>query len=199
MCVIVIVMQNNHPIAILLRGLPGSGKTYIATRLQAALGKDNVVMLDPDAIDITSKEYREHVKTQVAEGVDESLHLYRFSRAKAYQGIEDNKILMWNQPFTNLEIFNKMVGRLKDHAAAHDKQMPIIVVEVEIDPSLAKARVEARKKSGGHGPSEKTWKRFVNDYKSFADDGYKTVTVYGDDEVSASVLKIEGALHALLK
>lgn len=194
----IIIMKTNNPIAILVRGLPGSGKTYIAIRLQEALGKDNVVMLDPDTIDTNSKEYREHVKAQIAEGVDESLHLYRFSRAKAYQGIEDNKILMWNQPFTNLDIFNKMVGRLKDHASAHSKQMPILVVEVEIDPSLAKARVEARKKAGGHGPSEETWKRFIRDYKSFTEDGYDTVTVYGDDEVSASVSKIEKALQELL-
>ncbi|CAN5656934.1 hypothetical protein BH23PAT2_BH23PAT2_05910 [soil metagenome] len=191
-------MEKNHPIAILVRGLPGSGKTYIATKLQDKLGNDRVVMCDPDAIDTNTKEYRDHVKAQIAEGVDESLHLYRFSRARAYQGIEDNKIIMWNQPFTNLEIFNKMVGRLTDHAATHNKHLPILVVEVEIDPSKARARVEERKKAGGHGPSEETWKRFVNDYKSFATDGYNTVTAYGDDEVSVSVSKVEEALRELL-
>lgn len=192
------IMKNNHPIVILVRGLPGSGKTYVATKLQEALGKDSVVMLDPDGIDTNSEEYREHVKAQIAEGVDESLHLYRFSRARAYQGIEDNKIIIWNQPFTNLEIFNKMVVRLKDHAAAHNKYMPILVVEVELDHKIAKERMLARKKAGGHGPSEGTWTRFVKDYKSFADDGYSTVTVHGDDDVLESVSRIQKALHSLL-
>lgn len=191
-------MKNTHPIAILVRGLPGSGKTYIATKLQEKLGNDQVVMCDPDGIDTNSKEYREHVKTMVDEGVDDSLHLYRFSRARAYKGIEDNKIIIWNQPFTNLEIFNKMVGRLTDHATTHSKHLPILVVEVEIEPAKAKARVEARKNAGGHGPSEEIWKRFVNDYKSFAPNGYNTVTVYGDEEVSESVSKVEEALRQLL-
>lgn len=187
---------SDHPVLILIRGLPGSGKTYIAFELEKAL-KQDVVMLDPDATDYESKEYAVHVKKQTKEGVDPKLHAYRFLRAQAYKGIEDHKIIMWNQPFTNLEIFNKMVGRLLDHAATHKTHLPILVVEVEVDHDIAKQRVMKRKQEGGHGPSDNTLNRFINDYKSFANDGYNTVTVYGNDDVAKSVSVVMKALQNL--
>ena len=191
-------MQTNHPIVVLIRGLPGSGKSYIANRLQNSLGKDITVMLDPDAVDINSQEYKNHVDEQIKEGVDERLHLYRFSRAKAYKGIEEDKIILWNQPFTNLDVFNKMVARLKDHASLHHKKMPILVVELQIDPDIAKERMLKRKQVGGHGPSDETWLRFVNDYKSFAEHGYKTITIQGNNDVDDSVAKIKTTITSLM-
>lgn len=189
--------EPQQPTIILIRGLPGSGKTYIASALCRALGEDKVVMLDPDGTDYSSKEYAEHVKAQTAEGVDPTLHAYRFLRAKAYDGIAEGKMIIWNQPFTNLEIFHKMVGRLQDHAREHHKQLNMLVVEVEVDRELAKQRMLARKQTGGHGPSEETFSRFVNDYKSFAGQGFNTVTVDGEAEVSDSVAKIKNALESL--
>lgn len=190
---------NNHdnPVVIFIRGLPGSGKTYIAKALQDAIGKDKIVMLDPDETDYSSKEYIEHSKAQAAEGVDEKLHAYRFLRTKAYNGIRSDKIIIWNQPFTNLEIFHKMVSRLKDHAAEHSKQLQMLIVEVEVDHNLAKKRVLARKQAGGHGPSDSTLERRIVDYKSYADQGFNAVTVYGKDDASISVSKIIDALKKI--
>jgi len=188
---------KDQPVVILIRGLPGSGKTYLARALQEAIGGDRVVMLDPDAIDFQSQEYLEHVKKLTAEGVDPQLHAYRFSRAKAYKGIEDNKIIIWNQPFTNLEICNKMAGRLRHHAQEHKLDLSILVVEVMLDPAVAKQRMVERKQAGGHGPSEETFTRFINDYQSFAGEGYKTVTVRGDADLEASVAAVMAALKHL--
>jgi len=188
---------KDQPVVILIRGLPGSGKTYLARALQEAIGGDRVVMLDPDAIDFQSQEYLEHVKKLTAEGVDPQLHAYRFSRAKAYKGIEDNKIIIWNQPFTNLEIFNKMVGRLRDHARGHNRDLWILVVEVMLDPAAAKQRIDDRKQTGGHGPSDETFARFTKDYQSFANEGYQTVTVPGDADLKTSVSTVVEALKHL--
>ncbi len=187
-----------HPIIVLIRGLPGSGKSYLAAKLVEALGKDVTIMLDPDAIDYESQEYKDHVAAQIAEGVDPALHAYRFSRGKAYQGIADHKIVMWNQPFTNLEIFNKMVDRFKEHAEECHVTLPILVVEVNIAPEIAKQRVEERKKQGGHGPSENTFSRFVNDYTTFANDGYNVVEIEGDGDITAAVETIVQRIVALV-
>ncbi|HSX06452.1 MAG TPA: zeta toxin family protein [Candidatus Saccharimonadia bacterium] len=188
----------SHPIAILIRGLPGSGKSYLAAALAEAFGKDATVMLDPDSVDQTSQEYKDHVAAQTAEGVDPALHLYRFSRAKAYKGIDDHKIIMWNQPFTNLEVFNKMADRLKEHAGEQQTPLPILVVEITISPEVAKQRVEQRKQSGGHGPSENTFSRFVNDYTTFANDGYDVVTVQGDADTTANVALVLDRVKSLI-
>lgn len=187
------------PVALLIRGLPGSGKTYLAGEIKKAIGAEKVVMLDPDATDYQSQEYQDHVKTLTTENVDASLHAYRFLRGKAYAGIAEHKIIIWNQPFTNLEIFNKMAGRLRDQAAEHDTSLPILVVEIEIDSVMAKQRVDKRKNAGGHGPSDDTFERFARDYKSFASDGYCTVTTNGAGDISQSVQTVLAALEKLLR
>jgi len=186
--------MSKHAELIFIRGLPGSGKSYLTTALQAALDKDRLAVLDPDAVDRLSQAYQAHVDALTAEGVETALHLYRYLRAQAYQGIEAGKIIIWNQPFTNLEIFHKMIGRLRDHAREHEVELSILIVEVEADPTVARGRVAARKRSGGHGPSETTFERFVNDYQSFADEGYKAVTVSGADDVDKSVRTVLAAL-----
>jgi len=178
---------------ILVRGLPGSGKSYLAHALGESLGQDHVVMLDPDSVDQDSPEYAEHVQSQVEEGVDPALHLYRFSRKKAWQGIEDGKIIIWNQPFTNREVFDKMTSGLLAYAAEHDVSLKILVVDVQIDPEVARARVEQRKNQGGHGPSHDRFDRFVQEFTSFAD-GYDTISVQGDAAVNESVQTILEAI-----
>jgi thymidylate kinase len=187
---------NNHPTIILIRGLPGSGKTYLAKELQKKLG-EQVVMLDPDTTDYKSQEYLEHTKKLTAEGVDPKIHAYRFLRAKAYRAIADHKIVIWNQPFTNLEIFNKMVANLQNQAAEHNTRLPVLVVEMEINHTIAKQRVDQRKQAGGHGPSDNTFDRFINDYISFASEGYDTVSVNGNDDVSTSARKVVESLKNL--
>ncbi len=187
-----------HPILVLVRGIPGSGKSYLANTLLESIGADRAVALDPDATDYTSKAYTDLSKSLTAEGVDEKFHPYRFIRGKAHKAISDHKILIWNQPFTNLDGFNKTIINLQAYAAEHNTQLPLLVVEVEIDHALAKERVAKRKREGGHGPSEGTFARFTNDYVSFADQGHTTVVVNGEDEVAASVTAVMKALETLL-
>lgn len=187
----------NHPTVIIVRGLPGSGKSYLAVKLQEALGQGKVVVLDPDTTNYESKEYKDHTNALTKEGVDPKLHAYRFLRAKAYSGIASNKIIIWNQPFTNLEIFHKMVANLRLQAAEHNTRIAILVVEVETDQVIARARVDKRKQQGGHGPTDNTFARFVNDYASFREHGYNTVTVDGEDDVTTSVSTVMSALNDL--
>lgn len=183
-------MENSQkPVLVLVRGLPGSGKTHFAELLQEELAKNfDVVSLDPDATDYNSQAYKDHVEQQTADGVDPKLHPYRFLRAQAYQAIEKNKIVIWNQPFTNLEILQKVTDRLQEHASDHGADMPIFVVEVMTDPKIARHRVEERKKNGGHGPSKNTFDRFVNDYTSCAPLGYDTAEIDGSRDFTSYVL-----------
>lgn len=179
--------NNEQAVIIFIRGLPGSGKSYLAKQLEAAINKQSVVVLDPDATDYNSQAYAEHVKSQTEEGVDPKLHAYRFLRAQAYDAIATKKIAIWNQPFSNLEIFDKVVARMEEFATDQEVKLSILIIEVDIDPKIAKKRVEARKQDGGHGPSDATFERFVNDYASLINRGYHVVGVKGDDSVDSSV------------
>lgn len=172
-------------VVLLVRGLPGSGKSYITRELARALEERSPVVLDPDTVDLESAAYKAHVQALTAEGVDKDLYLYRFLRTQAYKCIAAGKTVIWNQPFTNLDIFNKMVANFRVQAREHQVQLTVLVVEVEIDPAVAWQRVMDRKNQGGHGPSDGTFARFVDDYKTFADHGYQVVRVRGDDAPGA--------------
>lgn len=186
-----------QPLLVFIRGLPGSGKSYLTERLAAALPDDEVIVLDPDAIDYQSSAYDAHVKTQTSEGVDEKLHPYRFLRAQAYKAIEDGKIILWNQPFNNLELFHKVVARLQEYAGEHGKDLSTLVIEVTIDISTAKKRVETRKANGGHGPSDVIFGQFVDNYVSFANEGFMTIAVDGSGDVNKSVADAKDAISSL--
>jgi len=193
--------QADHPTLVIIRGMPGGGKSYLVAELQRPLrqsaGQENVVILDPDATDYDSDAYKAHVKAQLAEGVDPKLHPYRFLRAQAYQAIEDHKTIVWDQALTNPEMFRKMIDRLQDHATEHGTVLSILIVEVAISPDLAKERVAQRKRAGGHGPSEATLAQRIADYKSYADQGFHTVTVRGDGNVGEAAAAVMRALRDL--
>lgn len=186
----------DHPILILIRGLPGGGKSYLAAELVSAFGPQNVLSLDPDKIDLASQAYKDFSEQKTKEGIEKIYHPYRWSREKAYEAIAANKIIIWNQPFTNAGGFNRTVTNLEEYALHHGKKLPHLVVEVEIDPEIAKARVEDRKQRGGHGPSAEAWEKFIADYTTFADK-YNTVVVNGQDDVKASAKKVLDAVAKL--
>ena len=188
------------PILILIRGLPGSGKSYLAEELGASLGTEQVVMLDPDATDYESAEYTEHSKTLAAEGIEEKFHPYRFLRSRAHQAISDHKIIIWNQPFTLAGGFERTIESVRGYASEHDIELPILAVEVDIDPKIAKARIEQRKAQGGHGPSDERFARFIDEYVSFAGMGQdRTITVRGEDNVATSVATVLQAMTDIRK
>lgn len=188
---------SKKPVLIMIRGLPGSGKSYLANALKKAIGDDKVVTLDPDTIDKNSKDYVEMATTLTSEGVDEKLFPYRYSRGQAYKGIEENKVVMWNQAFTNLDGFNKTIINLQTYAADHGTELPVLVVEVEIGHDTAKNRVAERASKGGHDVPADAFDRFINDYKTFANEGHNVVVVNGDDDINESVTKVTQAMQKL--
>jgi predicted ABC-type ATPase len=190
-------MHAAHPTLIMVRGVPGGGKSYIAARLRETIGAEQVVILDPDAIDQASKEYKELSDALTQDEVNIKLHPYRFLRSNAHKAISDNKIVIWNQGFIDLDGFNKTVVNLQAHALEQGKRLPTLVIEVEIDGDLAKQRVAKRAAQGGHDVPEEAFERFIGQYRSFSDEGYTTVTVNGQDDISTSIATIMRALEKL--
>lgn len=186
-----------RPALILIRGLPGSGKSYLAEKLAASLGRDKVVILDPDSINKSSQEYLAFSEALTADGVEPKFHPYRWSRVRGYDAIKAGKIIIWNQAFTDLGGFNRAVTSLQSFAAEHGIHLPVLVVEVDVTHNTAKRRVAERANQGGHNVSEEAFKRFINDYRSFSDEGFDVVSVNGEDDVEKSASTILAALQRL--
>lgn len=174
------------PYLILVRGIPGSGKSHVSQKLAEKIGLDDCVLLDPDATDYESSAYLEMTEGLRAEGVDEKFYPYRFLRMRAHQGIEDAKVIIWNQAFTNLDGFQKTIRNLTAHASDNNVDLPILVVEVEINPDEAKARISRRAEAGGHDVDDDSFQRFTNDYRSFEGEGFSLVKISGDKEDSTT-------------
>jgi adenylate kinase family enzyme len=189
-----------RPILILMRGLPGSGKTYIAQHLLQVLeskeGVGSVLMLDPDAIENKTDEYVQAQKQFAANGIEEKFHPYRYLRGKAERAIEKQQIIIWNQPFTFRPAFERTITHLTSYASKNGVELPVLIVEVEVDQELAYQRTVARKKAGGHGPSKERFNQFVDEYVSFSDLG-PAISVSGADDVQNAINTIKQALTEL--
>lgn len=184
-----------HPTLLIVRGMPGGGKSFLATELLRSFGQEHVVMLDPDTIDFDSQAYKTHAEAQAAAGIDPKIFPFRYLKSQAFDGISSDKIIIWNQPFTNKGMFDRLVASLREHASEQGKELPVLLVEVEVDPATAKARVEQRIREGGHGPSDNTLNQRINDYVSYAGNGYQTVTIDGTDDIAASVAAVQAAMN----
>lgn len=156
-----------------------------------------MAILDPDAIDATSKEYLDLCNSLTAEGVDKIYFPNRFLKAKGYKAISAHKIVIWNQAFTHLEGFHRTIASLQAYATEHDIPLPVLLVEVDIRHETAKARAAKRHADTGRDVSEEAFTRFIRDYRSFSAEGFQTVTVNGEDDVATSVTAVMQALEQM--
>jgi len=185
------------PILVMIRGMPGSGKSYLASALQDLIGKEKVVLLDPDQIDKASKAYVDLSEALTAEGIEMKFHPNRFLKAKGFKAILAHQIIIWNQAFTDLGGFNRTIEPLQTFASEHSLKLPTLVVEVEVDHSVAKARIAKREAAGGHGVPEDAFARFASTYASFFDQGFNTVILDGQDDILISATTVKHALETL--
>lgn len=182
--------DTQTPRLIIVRGIPGSGKSHLTVTLAKKIGEENVVVLDPDAIPYDSQEYRQFSEKLSAEGVDEKFHPYRWSRSRAFEAIAGGKTIIWNQGFMHFDGLQKTIGSLETYAAKHDIKLPVLVVEVEVHHETAKDRIAQRVADGGHNVPDNALAGFVERYESFAGKGYQTITIDGQADVDDSSEKI---------
>ncbi len=179
--------QKSNPMLVLVRGVPGSGKSFFADKLRISFDQNDYIVLDPDATNYDSQEYKEHIKKQIAENVDPKLHPYRFLRAKAFDAIKNSQIIIWNQPFTDLAVMKNVTNKLEEFAQENNKNLKILVVELVVPKSIAWDRVSQRKSHGGHGPSEEKFNIFYDSFITAETAGYETISIDGQQDPKVNI------------
>lgn len=175
-------------ILIFVRGIPGSGKSYLTRHLANKLGNSTVV-LDPDMVDTLAPSYIQLSKQLSAEGLDEAIHPFRWLRQQAVSAAQDRRTIIWNQPFTKRSIFDRLVQFIREGATEHGVQLRVVLLEVDTPPEVAYERIQERKNAGGHGPSKSVFDSRVEDYTTFAGD-YETISIDGTKPINESIDKI---------
>lgn len=188
--------EKNYPIfgptLVIIRGIPGCGKTYLAQALRTNLTFDNVEPLDPDLIDFSGDEYRGFARRLSIEEpeLDSKIYPYRYLFKKAKQALSEGRIVVWDQPFSNLRALEKTIEKLTSHVEKEGNNLKVLIIEIEIPLLIAKERIRQRKIDGGHGPEDKALENFVSTFKSADGLGYDIVSVDGTkiDQSASSII-----------
>jgi thymidylate kinase len=141
--------------------------------------------LDPDDTDTTSKEFKIFSSERSAEGLDPSIHNFRWLRKQATEAVVSGKIVIWNQPFTDNGILDRLIKFICEHA--DNSKLAVLVVEVDVNPQIAWQRVQQRNESRQQKLPREIFTKRVNEYKTFAGMGYKTISVNGQNAADKSV------------
>ena len=175
------------PALIIIRGLPGSGKTFLSKALVETLGNDNVKEVNPDEIFDASEEYQDFIGQLQREepDLDSKFFPFRFLRKQALEAIQVDKIVIWDQPWSGLEKPEIVLETISKEIKA-----PVLLIEVELEAEKAMERLEKRKAEGGHGPNEEIFSQFVKKFRSINESDSCFIKIRGDTPIEKSVFDV---------
>lgn len=173
---------------IIVRGLPGSGKSVLSEAIAQRLPVGSVTLLDPDLI-LEEEEYNSFVLnlSLTNPDLDSKYYPYRYLIHKAEDSLISRKLVIWNQPFTDLHGLEYTIRKLQKRLAERGHgSFEVLIVEVEVPVDIAQARIRSRIERGGYGPNEELFVEYVQRYETVQGLGldYGVLGVNGTQDVS---------------
>lgn len=148
---------------LLLRGLPGSGKSTLATELVKQPAFSSAKLLDPDLVDVDSKEFKKFLQTQPKDLLFKTV-LYRFLLDHACHALVSGEKVIWAQPWRNLDFLKLTLGKINENGyqlQRTDKYpFEVAIVQITISVDTARNRIEVRNKIGAHALTVKDFREF---------------------------------------
>lgn len=155
-----------EPILMIIRGIPGTGKTCLASALlKSPCNRMNWLLLDRDVLrnDASERERLESFLAQYEWPTQKREYgIYRFFLWQTILAFRCGRNVVWSQPRARLSLLRLTIDRLYKTFRCTFR---LLVVELEIDPKIAWERVINRVKNGGHGPVLSKYNQMVASYQ----------------------------------
>jgi hypothetical protein len=183
---------------IFVRGLPGAGKSDLVDLLLKYPPLENGLRLDPDRIDLTDPKFTEFANDLPKEIIPKR-QIYRYLLRQAESALRQGQHVIWEQPwrltwglYVTIENLTYFLTGETDISKAPFRT---VIVEVLIDPAVARGRVAERFAEGRHKLDEKVFEQFVGKLEDCSQLGIPLVQVDGCD-VKGSVQPVKILINA---
>jgi adenylate kinase family enzyme len=186
------MQENQNPLLILIRGLPGTGKSTVAHDIEAIL-KDKIVILDPDTIDTESKDFLDF-SDNLRGKVDEKIFPYRYLLNKGYKALEENKIVIWGQAWTKLWGIKSALKSLREKSP----NLKPFVIEIELPLNIAQERINHRVNKGGKDLNLRPLEEFLSAFEKWDDTQFEEVTYFKIDGLKPSNVLAKEILEKII-
>jgi len=184
---------NQKGFLLIVRGLPGSGKTTAidrATTLSASL------RLDPDKVDTLSSEFVSFSE-QCPKTLPVKKKIYRYLLRKACVMLHMGKIVVWEQPWRSRDLFILTLENIA--VIGYDIQSPdisalpfaVIIVEIYVSSEEALTRVSERSIKGRHPLTPEDFSQFNEPLEPFNNLGFPFARFDGTQTPSELARDIE--------
>lgn len=151
--------EKKHAIILLIRGMPGSGKTKIALHIKKFFS-DDCVVLDPDTLDKNDPDFNA-LRTELQGTISEDVIPYRYLLKKANEAVGRGKVVIWPQAWTKLWGIKSALRSLTEK----NPELKRIVVEIELPIEIIKKRIAERVKTGGRGLDQRSLADFLEAFE----------------------------------
>jgi len=180
------------PLALFVRGVPGSGKTVLTAKLVTELCLCASLRLDPDTLSEEDTEFTAFLTSQGGRSGGRREQIYRYQVRKAADALRKGRSVIWEQAWrscaglrTTLE---NLAYFLTDSFAFAEAPFQAVVVEIELGLEEAQQRLAER---GDGRVSPEALLQFARTFESCSDLGVPLLVVDGrksPQELAAEVV-----------
>jgi hypothetical protein len=165
-----------NAILVILRGLPGSGKSHLAEDIKNRIANKSISIVDPDMIDEADDSYKDFTAylAKNEPELESKFYPYRFLLSKSAEVLRQRGVVIWNQAFTDVD---GMIYTARKLTSLCSNKIGILVVQLESSPDDAWKRVVSRMRSGGNCMSKEKFDEFVQRYKYLEEIPYPSISI----------------------
>lgn len=192
--------MNAKGFLLIVRGLPGCGKTTVIDEIMKLWEFSEAIRLNPDEINVYSVEFLSFCETFNLRSPNLPLKkkIYRYLLRIACQKLINRKIVIWEQPWRSKECLLTTIENIGIIAYGMNNPLnfsklpfSIGIVEISINKNEAQKRIEIRFQKEKHSLAPKDFIEFIDAIEPFDDIGFPFIRIDGTKQKSELAIEIK--------